>query len=168
MTLYASDTTPPNAACESSSSRGDYADLESILHFNSTSSPPAAVLEPPTALDMEHPLFKNDEQSVFGDYSSFFYQNDAFGHTAPYANMAANDDTRLLQGMSARVSSLEAAVAGGNAKIAHLDNRIMGLVNKAQEIEKAIDELSQTMKGFLVAFVTKFGGNQTSERDGGV
>ncbi|KAL6788933.1 hypothetical protein GGI42DRAFT_367572 [Trichoderma sp. SZMC 28013] len=168
MTLHGSDTTPQNAACDPSPGREDRVDLEPILHFNLTSSPPATVLEPPTTLDMEHPLFNNDERSVFGDYSSFFYQNDGFGHAAPYANMAVNDDTRLLQGMSARLSSLEAAIAGGNTKIAHLDNRIMGLVNKAEEIEQSISALSQTMKDFLIAFVTKIFGNQTSERDGGV
>lgn len=94
MTLHGSDTTPQNAACDPSPGREDRVDLEPILHFNLTSSPPATVLEPPTTLDMEHPLFNNDERSVFGDYSSFFYQNDGFGHAAPYANMAVNDDTR--------------------------------------------------------------------------
>ncbi|KAL7908050.1 hypothetical protein GGI35DRAFT_469851 [Trichoderma velutinum] len=109
-------TTPQNAACALSPGGEDRIDLESILYFNLTSSPPATVLEPPTALDMENPLFNNDEQSVF---------------------------------VSARLSNLEAAIAGGNAKIAHLDNRIMEL-------------------DFLVVFVTKIFGNQTSERDGGV
>ncbi|KAL7903724.1 hypothetical protein GGI35DRAFT_472899 [Trichoderma velutinum] len=163
-------TTPQNAACALSPGREDHVDLEPILYFNLTSSPPTTVLEPPNPLDMENTLFNNDKQSVFGNYSSFFYQNDAFGHTAPYTNMAANDqnDTRLLQGMSARLSSLEAAIAGGNAKIAHLDNRIIELVKRSEETEHSISTLSQTMKDFLVAFVTKIIGNQTSERDGGV
>ncbi|KAL7903759.1 hypothetical protein GGI35DRAFT_472880 [Trichoderma velutinum] len=153
-------TTPQNAACVLSPGREDHVDLEPILHFNLTSSPPTTVLEPPNPLDMENTLFNNNKQSVFGDYSSFFYQNDAFGHTAPYANMAANDQDDT--------SSLEAAIAGGNAKIAHLDNRIMELVKRSEETEHSISTLSQTMKDFLVAFVTKIIGNQTSERDRGV
>ncbi|KAL6808097.1 hypothetical protein J3E69DRAFT_360905 [Trichoderma sp. SZMC 28015] len=108
------NTTSLNTACKLSFSRGDYANLESILYFNLTLSPLAAVLELPTALDIEHPLFKNDK------------------YTIPYVNMA--------------VSSLEAAVAGRNAKITYLDNKIIGL-------------LSQTIKQFLVVFMTKFGGN---------
>ncbi|KAL7946799.1 hypothetical protein V8C42DRAFT_318839 [Trichoderma barbatum] len=82
----------------------------------------------------------------------------------PHANMAVNDNMKwLLLGMLAQLNSLKAAIAGGNARIAHLDSRIAALANsllRAKEFQQSMNNLTQSLKDFVVALVTKVFGNQ--------
>ncbi|KAL7783834.1 hypothetical protein V8C37DRAFT_413609 [Trichoderma ceciliae] len=139
--LHAQDTTPrQSATCAASPSTGDRA-----------------------------PLFNNNMQPIFNNYSSFFYQDDVFRHTAPCANIVVNDDTKwlhVLQGMSARLNSLEAAIGGGNARIVHLDTQITALTKsllKAEEFQQSMNNLTQNLKEFMVVLVTKVFSNQGND-----